>query len=458
MQSASTQDRQPAAELADFVSELRFEDLPDHAVETARRAFVDEIGVALAGVGSEAGTIARETMTTTGDGPGRVLGTDRRASIPDAALVNSTVGHVMDFNNAVLGIWHPSVPVVPALMTLAEHEDATGEDLLTAFAAAYETEFYLALPILPSHYEEGWHATSTLGTFGAAAATASVLDLDREETLNAMRIAASMPAGIFANFGSMTKSLHAGQAARSGVTAASLAERGFTGGTDAVGSDGGFLDIYSGDEPPTMEDAPVLGEEWATEEFNLDIKKYPCCSFTHSGIDAVSALHDAHDIEASDVETVHVSTAKGADDILQYDVAETPLEGKFSMQYVIGSALYDGTVTLETFTEDAVAEEGRQAAAGKVDFEVDPDLSYSSHRTAVEIELQSGETLRHVQEHPSGTEENPVSDAELREKFQQCVDYSPVDVDGDALYDAVTALDEPGSVDAVLGHLTPDGG
>ncbi|MEA5388005.1 hypothetical protein VB773_19220 [Haloarculaceae archaeon H-GB2-1] len=206
-----------------------------------------------------------------------------------------------------------------------------------------------------------------------------------------------------------------------------------------------------------MEDAPVLGEEWATEEFNLDIKKYPCCSFTHSGIDAVSALHDAHDIEASDVETVHVSTAKGRTTSSSTTSPRRPWR-KFSMQYVIGSALYDGTVTLETFTEDAVAEEGRQAAAGKVDFEVDPDLSYSSHRTAVEIELQSGETLRHVQEHPSGTEENPVSDAELREKFQQCVDYSPVDVDGDALYDAVTALDEPGSVDAVLGHLTPDGG
>jgi 2-methylcitrate dehydratase PrpD len=458
MRQVSTQDRQPAAELADFVSGLTFDDLPDHAVETARRAFVDEVGVALAGVGSDAGTIARETLAATGEGPGRVLGTDQRASIPDAALVNSTVGHVMDFNNAVLGIWHPSVPVVPALLTLADHEDVTGEDLLTAFAAAYETEFYLALPILPSHYEEGWHATSTLGTFGAAAATASVLDLDREETTQALRIAASMPAGIFANFGSMTKSLHAGQAARSGVTAAYLARGGFTGGTDAVGPDGGFLDLYSGEEPPAMEDAPVLGEKWASEEFNLDIKMYPCCSFTHSGIDAVSALHDAHDFEASDVETVRVSTAQGAADILHYDEAETPLEGKFSMQYIVGSALVDGTVTLETFTESAVAERERQAAAERVDFEVDPDLSYSSHRTEVEIELTSGETLRHVQEHPSGTEENPVSDAELREKFQQCVDYSPVDVDGDALYDAVSALDDRESVDAVLAHLTPDGG
>jgi len=234
-------EREPDAELAAFVADLGFEDLPDGAVRTTERVFVDTAGVTVAGAAEGAGELAVErTGALSGGGDATLVGADAAASVTDASFANATAGHGLDFDDVTWGVWHPSVPMVAPILAVAERAGATGREAITAYVAGYETQCYLAHALLPSHYERGWHPTATVGRFGAAAAAASLLGPDTDRTRHALGIAASTAAGLKANFGSATKPLHAGLAARDGVAAGLLAAGGIGAGADPIGGEGGF--------------------------------------------------------------------------------------------------------------------------------------------------------------------------------------------------------------------------
>lgn len=420
--ATTTQVRSTPERIAAFIAELSVTDIPDEALRLAERCFVDTIGVTLAGSVEGAGEIAATSSVSmgSGEGPAKILGHEAHASIADAAFVNGTAGHGLDFDDVSPGMsGHPSVTMVPAILAATSILDSSGRDLLTAFIAGFETQCYLAKPMIPNHYEAGWHATATIGTFGSAAATAKLLDLSTEQTQHALNIAASMPAGLKRNFGSTTKPIHAGQAARSGVTAAFLASEGATADPNAITESRGFYELYDG--PTGGVDEPFrLGEQWAILEDGVHVKKYPCCYFTHTGITAASRLVEEHDITPESVESVSVIASQGAEDALHHEDPQTGLEGKFSMHYTVASAIVRDRVGLEAFADENVLDPDVQSVREVVSMSVDDSLPYGSHRTTVTIDTSAGDSHTLTLEEPPGTHQDPLTNEELREKYVMC--------------------------------------
>ncbi len=446
--------RAPDRELAAFVAGLTFEELPDDLVRAAERAFVDTVGVTVAGAAEGAGAVAMATVRASGgEGPAGLVG-GGSASLTDAAFANGTAGHALDFDDVTRGVWHPSVPIVAPILALAEARDLSGEAAVAAYVAGYETQCYLADALLPPHYERGWHATATFGTFGAAAAGAVLLGLDEGEARNALNAAASMPAGLKSNFGTMTKPMHAGHAARSGLTAALLAEEGHTAAEGAMGTERGFLDLYSGNAAPAVGEMAPLGEAWALRSDGIQVKKYPCCYFTHPAVYATERLVAENDVAPEDVESIAVSASQGAADALHYPNPDTGLEGKFSMEYTVACAVARDRVGLAAFDDRNVGDPAVQAVRERVTFEVDPDLGYNPYFTTVALETRDGDRHERTQEVPPGTPADPLSDAELREKFEMCLARAGEEDDADTVYERLDALREQERAGAVLSSLS----
>ncbi|OLT00281.1 hypothetical protein BJF90_35995 [Pseudonocardia sp. CNS-004] len=275
--------------LAERTSRIRFEDLDDHARRLVRTAFVDTVGVALAGSDFAGITAIRTATGITPAATGSlVLGTAERVPALDAGLLNGVAAHALDLDdgNSAMG-GHPSAMLVPALLALGEETDASDTDVAVAYAAGYEVMVRLAYGMNPGHYQRGWHPTATLGVIGVAAAAARLLGLSAERTATAMAVAVSHASGVKANFGTMTKSLHVGQAVRNGAFAARLAEAGFTANPGALDHDQGFLRLYQGaagyDASRIV--AGLDGPPLACSERN-PIKIYACCHSTHGAIEA----------------------------------------------------------------------------------------------------------------------------------------------------------------------------
>jgi 2-methylcitrate dehydratase PrpD len=407
--------------LASFVAGLTYDDLPEEAVRTAERCYLDTVGVALAGAASPPGRTAARTLETAGSAGGEatVLGTGTTASATDAAFVNGTAAHALDFDDMTRTIGHPSPPLVPAALAVGEAAEATGRDLVTAYAAGFEVGTRIGTALEPGHYRKGWHSTSTFGTFSAAAAAVSLLGLDDAEARHALSIAASSPAGLQRNFGTYTKPMHAGQAARAGVTAALLAAEGFTADDAAVTGESGFLDVYSGADGVDLDAVPAVGETLLLREDGVQVKKYPCCYRTHPAIAAAADLVGEHDIDPDSVERVRVTGSERGPQILQHDDPDTGFEGKFSMPYTVACAIVRGGAGLDDFADESVADPLVQRVRERVAFEVDPDVEYTSFETRVEIETAGGERYGTTRQNPPGRE-TPIPDDELREKFVDC--------------------------------------
>jgi 2-methylcitrate dehydratase PrpD len=437
----------PEAGMGEFVTELEYDDLPDGVAETVTRAFVDTVGVTLAGSAEGAG---EQTAETAGIDPAdadvaTLLGVDAAAPPDSVALRTGTASHALDYDDlswAMSG--HPSITLVPALLALADEADANGPDLITAYAVGFETECAIADPISPDHYESGWHATATFGTFGAAAAVANLLNLNATETAHALNIAASMPSGLKRNFGSMTKPLHAGICSRSGVTAGRLAADGFTADSAAVSGDRGFWDLYGPEERAGFS----IGDRWALREAGIHVKAYPCCYFTHTSVAAAQALVEAG-VAPDDIERVAVTAAPGAGDALTNPDPDTGLEAKFSMEYAVASAIERDTVGLESFRDGAIDDSSVQRMRERVDFSVDESLPYDSHEATVRIATDD-DTYERRQENPPGTHDDPLSDDELRAKFDECAGTVLSVEETDRLYDVLSSLPAQADVSSAI--------
>jgi len=408
--------------LARFVVEA--ESIPDDAVHQAKRCLLDTLGVALAGSREES---ARAVAAWLGDQGGRteavVLGRALRLPAADAALANGTAAHALDFDDVSLPMrGHPSAPLLPAVLALSEASGSSGRDILTAFVLGFEVEAKLGRAIGGPHYALGWHATSTLGTLGAAAACARLLRLDAGRTQMALGIAASLASGLQANFGSMTKPLHAGWAARSGVVAAQLAARGFTAGAEALVGPSGFLRAMSGGAELDLTPFGALGEPFEIVAPGVGVKLYPCCYATHRAIGAVLDLRAQHGIASANVTEVCVEVNRGGLLPLRVEPPATGLEGKFSLEYCLAAALLDGAVGLSSFIDEAVrrpqaleltaivkAAEGDEAA----EF---PIGGYAE----VRIVLRDGTDHAMRVDVPRGDPSRPLSWEELAAKFRDC--------------------------------------
>jgi 2-methylcitrate dehydratase PrpD len=341
-----------AQELAKRIVGMQYEDLPAEAVRWAKISFIDTIGCAFAGIDERGPQITQKVLTTgRGAGPSLIWGTARRAMPLDAAAVNGIAAHALDYddcNNSIAG--HPSAALLPASLALGEELGASGRDVVLAYVTGFETQGRIAHAVHLHHYEKGWHPTATLGIFGAAAASARLLGLDSDRTATALAIACSLSSGVKANFGTMTKPLHAGECTRNGLYAALLAKEGFTACPEAFEHKHGFFEVFNG--AGNYVAGKVL-ESWADplEILNpgVGLKQYPCCGSTHSAIDAMLILRERHRLTPGEVAKIESITHDRALAHTDRPDPRSSLDAKFSVQYCVARALMHGDVTFEHF-------------------------------------------------------------------------------------------------------------
>jgi 2-methylcitrate dehydratase PrpD len=411
-------------EIAQFVYHFSYEQIPNPVIPIINNAFIDTLGVGIAGSEETGSRIVREFISSENAQPvSTIWGSKKKTSPSYAALVNGAMAHALDFddvNTAVLG--HPSTVLVPTVMAVAEEVNASGQDAILSYFLGFEVMAYVGKLLGYHHYKKGWHATSTFGVLGATAAAGKLYGLTIEQLENALGIAVSHSSGTRQNFGTMTKPYHPGNAARSGIVSASIAKMGFTGNREIIDSPLGFISLMGDrNEPATIE---RIGEKFELIESGISVKKYACCFATHRAADAVFELLKRSDIDPNQVTEILIKAPEGGFTPVIHSRPKKGLEGKFSVEYVLAAAIIDKKITLDTFTDQAVQREDVQALLRKVRKEEDPGIPIK--RSAIDegyVELTvylENETVSQRIEFPKGSPQWPLTQAELNEKFTDC--------------------------------------
>lgn len=465
--------------LVSYIVDTRYEAIDGNALQAALRPIVDTIGVILAGLGSDAGAgmiaYARQ-QSPVGAGSGAagawvpIPGVAVSAEV--AACVNGTLAHSLDYDDTVLGAGHPSGVVLPALLGALDPAlparggvPLLGRELLEAYAIGFDVHVKMARALGLKHYKHGWHTTSTAGAFAATAALAHARRLPHQTVAVALGMTASMISGIQRNFGTCTKPLHSGLAARAGVMACDLAAVGFSATDDVFDGKRSVLEMYGlGEADPHQFE--LLGAPHALIDPGVALKKYSACFTTHRAIEAAMRLCVEHDIRPADVESVRCFTPIGALMYLVKRAPRTALEGKFSVEYLIACAIVDRAVGFESFTDEAVrrpaivellprivaTEEARCRPE-------DPEGLRSSPATGgfieVHIKTRAGAEFVKRVDAPEGAVEHPMAWDSIGEKFVDCARYGGIRRDkAQAAFTALRDLDKVPDVHAVLRSLT----
>ena len=409
--------------LAKFTTDLHYEKIPRKAVETAKIALRDCLGVALAGSREEdarmAAEIARQERAREETS---VIGQGFRTSALNAALANGTAAHALDFDHSFTIMGQPTAPVAPATFALGETLGASGRQVIEAYVAGFEVTAKLVHSLRDSAHD-GWHAPSTLGSFGAAAACSKLLGLDAAKTQMALGITASMASGIVANFGTMTKPLHVGLGARNGVLAAKLAGGGYTANPKAIEGGFGFYSVLHENTEIHEQAIEELGRSYALITDGLRIKPYPCGGLTHQVIDSVLEFRAKHGLTAEMIDRVDVDVVKHTFDRIVFRVPQTGIQGKFCMPYLVARAIIDGKIGLHIFTDSAVRDQNVLKLAERVQMNLDSNLKKSDaagRPCRVTVRLKNGQIFTREAQHAKGGPEHPMSEAELRDKFTEC--------------------------------------
>jgi 2-methylcitrate dehydratase PrpD len=435
--------------IAEFIVGLTYEQLTPAVRKAASDVMLDAVGVALAGSRDEASEIAVALAQDEGGNEvATVFGQGFRTSSTMAAWVNGIAVHALDFDASFITMGQPLAGLMPAAFAVAEPLHASGKDLLTAYVAGYEVGAKIARAVPPTMEEMGWHSTATIGTLASAAVASKLLALSVDQTVMALGIASSMACGLVANFGTMTKPLHSGTAARNGVLAAKLARRGYTGTSVGLDTESGFFGTFAHNAPVNMEMMETLGSNFEVER-GVRFKAYPCGGLTHTAIDAALALRAEHRPRTEDIAHVDVRVTRGTANRIVFRVPEDGTHGKFCMPYIISRALLDGELTLGTFTDEAVRDPATLALGEKIEMRADPSLDHGatgSRPAVVTITFNDGRTVSQQAEYAKGGANFPLTDAELRAKFHACV--AGV-LDGETETRVVGMLDDLGSVSDV---------
>ena len=404
-----------------FATRLRRAEIEDNVRHHATRAVVDWFAAALPGGALPPATlVARAVADQVGTGAATLILSGTPASAQAAALINGTASHTVEFDDIFRdGLYHPGAPTIPAALAAAELSQANGERLLRGVIAGYEVSNRIARAVNPRHYDF-WHTTATVGCFGAAAAAAVILGLDGQKTAHALATAATMAAGLQQAFraDAMSKPLHAGRAAEAGLLAARMAAEGVTGALDALEGPRGFGAAMSGEGVDWAAATADLGTEWTITR--MTFKNHAACGHVHAAVDAVLTLAAEHGLTASDVERMEVGSYAKSLEICGNATPTTAFEAKFSLPYCVGAALVRGSVRRAAFDDEALADPAIRTAAAKVMQSVDSDCeaAFPRARSArVTIHTADGRRLDHYAPTRKGDPDNPLTDAELDDKF-----------------------------------------
>jgi 2-methylcitrate dehydratase PrpD len=426
------------------------------------RTLLDTLGCALAGHSSPTmAALRRWAGTEPAQGRATDWATGERTAATRAALLNGTAGHALDWDDvAPVLVLHPSTVLLPALIAVAEETDASGCELVEAHdvGAAVLRAVTVALPGR-FHYESGWHSTATAGRIAATAALCRLRRLTLEQSRNALGIVASLASGSLANFGTMTKPLHAGVAARDAVMATGLAAAGFTANDEQLESADGFFPVF-GD--PGTQDLSVLGRElerWRTDwTAEWAIKRFPSCYATHRAAEAAISLH--HDVAGREPRRVTVTVAPGQLRPLLDHWPRNGQEAKFSMAYVVATALLAGDLRITHFTPGALADRQVASLARRVVACESAEAPCGGPAddggyAVVQVELADGSVLAGRTDYTKGDARSPLSDSEVRGKFLDCCEIRGMAQDhATALADAIADVPAWPGLGRLHRHLT----
>jgi len=427
--------------VAGFITATDASAIPADVMHIGKRSVLDGIGLALAGSASKTSRIVRQYLASLGVESAQgstIVGSKRRVPARFAAFANGVSIHADDYDDTQLAVQkdrvyglltHPTAPALPPALALAERDRRSGRDLMTAYHVGVEVECKVAEAILPRHYQHGFHTTGTVGAIGAAAAAAKLLGLDRETTRRALSLGATQAGALRENFGTMTKPFHAGRAAEAGVVAAEIAALGFTASPNGLEADRGFFRAAGGGYTAEMIDGK-LGNPWTLASPGVSIKPHPSGSLTHPGMAVMLDLVHRQDLRPERIRRVSVGTNHNMPNALIHHRPRTELQAKFSMEFCMAILLIERKAALSEFTDEVVNRPDVQAMIEKIDFGTHPEAEaagFDKMTTIVEIETDDGRVVKGVADFGKGSPANPMSDAELSDKFRQCAAWGGFD-------------------------------
>lgn len=370
-------------QLAEWVVRTRYEDVPAKGMQTIRQSVLDWFGCALVASGSKPAEIVAAFVEEQGGRPqARIVGSKLATNSANAAFANGVLGHLEDYDDSGA---HPSSYLVPTVMALGEERKLSGKDVLAAWAVGYDVSTRLGVGL---RMDRAWHPTAIYGTMGATAAASKLLGLDVQQTRMAFGIAASQAGGVSRNFGTMTKSFHPGNSARSAIVAAKLAARGYTADPDIIEGRDGYADCFGGEKcyPPAM--VQFLGDVSVITVKGPAVKVWPCCSGNHQTITGILEIIEKSPIDPAKIERVEHYSAEppGTAPLIHKDVKQG-LDGKFCLEYNIAATLIDRRVDLATFSDERVARGDLQAFMKKVHRYQHPEAALATSRVRDGMEV-----------------------------------------------------------------------
>lgn len=435
--------------VAEFISGLTFQDLPEKIVTDTKYRILDWVGCALAGIHTKPSQIA-VAMAKANGGKEQALLLREGVKVPlaQAAWANGLTGHVVEFDDGHRrAIAHPGSVTVPVALAIAECLGRSGKEFIAAVVAGYEVLIRLGIAVNPSHYKV-WHTTATCGTFAAAAVASKLLNLDSRKIQMALGIAGTMSAGLQETFGTYAKPLNVGHACQSGIQAALLAEQDFTGPENIMQGKKGFIAATSSDREV------MFLERIQDKEFMSDTafyKMYSSCGHTHSPLDAVLAIMDEHEIAAEKIKAVEVATYLTSVELTAKLKNGSEDEAKFSLPYCIACALLFHKVTLHEFAADKLQSRLITDLAQKVRVIEDPEATkaFPKRFAKVTITLQDGQI---IEKQVTAANDVPQYDR-IEEKFMSLavpgIDYSTAL----KVKEMILKMDELEDISALLRHL-----
>ena len=451
--------------IARFIADTGYDNIPRDAVAKAKRTALDCLGAALAGVAEPVSQAITGYVTKLGGPPqASVLGAGLKVSVPDAALANGAIAHALDYDDCGVKIGHPSVLVLPAVLSLGEHLGASGQEILTAYILGLEVEGKMALHADFKLMQARLNHQTWYGSIGSAAACAKLMRLDVAKTRMALGIAGNFACGLAANHGSMAAAAGAGNACRNGVVAALMAREGFTANPDIIEAKNGFYDTLVGrDHYDAERMAGGLGKPFYIESPGIGLKKYPSCYHTHRALDGVFQLLGEHRLSDKDIAEVDVGTSERALRVLAFSEPATPYQAKYSMPFCIAAAIVDHQVKLDTFTDRKMEDRGIVAARKKVHLsfpdvpiwpglaDVGPDTEFVGN--PVTIRTKDGRRYSARVDIPRGDPALPLTDDELLVKYRDCSRSQLCPDDIERSVDLVLGLEKVADIGTLMATL-----
>ncbi len=436
-------------EIADYAVAERTRNIPELAFHWAKRAVIDWCATTAPGSIIQPATgLTLALGEDIGHGQARLFPSAARATVRSAAIINAAASHTVEFDDIFRdAIYHPSTPVVSTALAVAEGENLSGEQFLRAVIVGYEISTRIALVLGRAHYRY-WHNTATIGSFGAAAAAATALELTRDQIAHALALAGTMAAGLQQAFrsDSDTKPMHGAHAADTGVLCAQSAKYGIRGVMDMLEGEVGVGAAMSENCDWS------IATKGLGEHYNITVmttKNHGCCGHAFAAIDAALSIQQQHGLTVGDIKEIRIGGYSSTVDICSGADHSTSYDGKFSVPYLVATALTHGSVRLDAFSDARLTDPATTALAKKVSLYLDEkiDAGFPKQRAAhITVETNDGRTLEHFQPTRKGDPEMPLSDDEISGKFRELVTPITGETVAAALLDACWSLQDLSSI------------